>query len=109
MAYSSGMMNKRITVFNRDEAQEGKFGRISGGFLPVATIWAAVDFTHGIKAMREGALDAYDTVMIRCRWNDKLNRNSRIEYGNKIYQIQSFNADKQANTIQITAMELVNG
>lgn len=107
MAYNSGMLNKRVTVLNRTTSTAGQFGMKSGEFVPVATIWAAVDFTHGVKAMREGALDAYDTVMIRCRYTDKLNRSSRIEYDNKTYQIQSFNADKVANTIQITAMEMI--
>ena len=61
----------------------------------------------GQKALNEGALDAYDTVLIRMRYNNVVTRDSRLQSGGVTYQIQSLHADKQENTIQITAMEIV--
>ena len=57
--------------------------------------------------MRDGALDAYDTVMVRTRWRDDLTRNSCLGIDGVVYQIQSYHADYQANTIQITAIETI--
>ena len=65
-------------------------------------------FNKGVKAMHEGALDAYDTVMFRCRYNKSLDRWCLLKYRGKWYQIQSFNEDYQENQIQITAVEMVN-
>ena len=60
-----------------------------------------------MKALREGALDAYDTVIIRMRWNNVVTRDSRLECEGVTYQIQSLHADRQDNTIQITATEII--
>lgn len=82
------------------------FGETTG-YVDTATVWADVTWSKGVKALREGALDAYDSVMIRMRWNDIVTRDSRLKTGGKIYQIQSLHADYQTNTIQITAQEVV--
>jgi hypothetical protein len=65
-------------------------------------------FNKGVKAMREGALDAYDTVMFRCRYIKQLDRWCLLKFKGKWYQITSFNDDYQDNQIQITATELAN-
>lgn len=107
MSYATGILNKRVTVLRRVRSTSDEFGRGSDGytFEPVAALWAAVDFTRGVKAMREGALDAYDTVMIRLRWHPSVTRESLIGHDGKTYEIQSFHADRQRDTIQITATE----
>lgn len=99
-------MKYRVTVQNK-VAGKG-FGETTK-FKDVATVWASVTFTKGMKAMHEGALDAYDTVMIRMRYNDFTTRDSLLIYDGITYQILSFHADKQENEIQITACELVQG
>lgn len=106
MAYSSGMLNKRVTV--RNKVTGTGFGETTK-FSDVATVWASVTFTKGMKALHEGALDAYDTVMIRMRWNSFTTRDSLLIHDGVTYQITSFHADKQENTIQITAVEVVQG
>ena len=110
MAYSTGILDKRITILTRAAAEDGKFGRNSAGvkYTEGSTIWANVTFNKGVKAMREGALDAYNVLLVRCRYTDELTRESRIKYEGKTYQIDSFNADRHANTIQITMTELTN-
>ena len=70
-------------------------------------VWANVIWSKGVKALHEGALDAYDTVLIRMRWNKLVRRDSQLVYDGVTYQIQSFHADRQDNTIQITATEIV--
>ena len=62
----------------------------------------------GVKAMHEGALDAYDTVMFRCRYSAAIDRWCLLQYHGKWYQITSFNEDYQENQIQMTATELAN-
>jgi len=110
MAYSTGMMDERVKVLARKEANESAFGKGSGGYTweTKATVWASVKWTKGVKAMREGALDAYDSVMVRTRYNANLTRECRLEIDGKLYGIDSFHADKRANEIQVTATELTS-
>ena len=58
--------------------------------------------------MREGAVDAYDIVMFRMDWYPGIDRWCIIRYDGTWYQITSFNANKQAKTIQMTATEMAN-
>ena len=110
MAYSTGMMNKRITIATRVKQEMGDFGMGSAGleYQILGTFWAAEDFNRGTKALREGAVDAYDTVMFRMRYNAQIDRWCLIKYHDVWYQIDSFNASYQDNTIQITAREMSN-
>lgn len=99
------MLKYRVTILNKQVAET--FGETTA-YQPAATVWADVSWSKGVKALREGALDAYDTVLIRMRWNNIVTRDSRLQCDGVTYQIQSLHADRQANTIQITATELVN-
>lgn len=102
--YDAGMTDRRVTILNK--VVKSGFGETTG-YAPAVTVWAALTWNHGVKSLREGVLDAYDTVMFRMRWNDFVTRESRLVCDGKTYQIQSLNADKQANQIQITATEVV--
>jgi SPP1 family predicted phage head-tail adaptor len=104
MAYTSGLLKYRVTILNKQVASG--FGETTS-YQPAATVWADVTWNKGVKALREGALDAYDTVLIRMRYNDIVTRDSRLQHGGVTYQIQSLHADRQENTIQITATEIV--
>jgi SPP1 family predicted phage head-tail adaptor len=112
MAYSTGLLKHRVTILNRREAQEGKFGLDSAGieFEPAATVWASVDFAKGKSALNAGALDAYAVKMVRMRWNTIVNERSRILYAGKTYQIlpETFNPDRQENTIQFLMQQIIN-
>ena len=66
------------------------------------------DFNKGTKSLREGAVDAYDTVMFRMNWYPGIDRWCIIQYDGTWYQIKSFNGSRQNNTIQITAQEMPN-
>ena len=102
-------MNKRVTVAKRASEEGATFGK-SGQpkYELLGTFWMAETFTKGVKAMHEGALDAYDTVMFRCRYNKDIDRWCLLKYHGKWYQITSFNEDYQDNQIQMTAVELAN-
>lgn len=110
MAYSTGMMNKRVKIAKRVDSEGGSFGRSSGGqkYTMLGEFWAAESFNKGVKSMREGAVDAYDTVMFRMRYNSEIDRWCLVQYHGRWYQIQSFNEDYQTNEIQITAIEMAN-
>ena len=109
MAYSTGMMNKRVTVAKRATDTQETFGKSgSPKYEILGTFWMAEDFNRGTKSLREGAFDAYDTVMFRMRWNKDIDRWCLLKYHGKWYQIQSFNESYQENQIQITAIELAN-
>lgn len=104
MAYTSGLLKERVTIKNKVTASA--FGETTG-YADAGTVWADVTFSKGVKSLREGALDAYDTVIIRMRWNNIVNRDSHLVHDGKEYQIQSFHRDYQENIIQITAQEIV--
>lgn len=103
MGYSSGMQSKRVSVLNQ-VAERNTFGRETE-FEYVGTFWFGETFNKGVKSMREGALDAYDRVMFRCRSYVPVKRASMLVYKGKTYQIESYNDDYEANEIQITAVE----
>ena len=107
MSYSTGMMSKRVGVLSRMAARDGEFGRGSSGqaYVVSQVVWASVDFVRGLKALREGAMDAYDTVMFRLRWNPSVTRESLLWHGGHVYEIQQLNAERQRNQLQITAQE----
>lgn len=109
MAYSTGMLNKRVVIAKRADDQSATFGKAGQPKYEIlGEFWAAEDFNRGVKSLREGAFDAYDTVMFRMRYDSNIDRWCLIKYHGKWYQIQSFNEEYQTNQIQITAIELAN-
>ena len=111
MAYSTGILRNRVTILNRTEAQQGKFGLDSAGieFETAGTVWAEVTWAKGKQAMNVGALDVYGVIMVRMRYNTIVNDRSRIMYEGKTYQIlgDTFHAQRQDNTIQFHAQLVV--
>ena len=112
MAYSTGLFKDRVTILNRKEAQQGKFGLDSAGieFEPAATVWANVDWQKGKSGMTAGALDAYGVKIVRMRYNTIITERSRIQWHGRTYQIlpDTFNPDHQENTIQFLCQQIVN-
>lgn len=108
--YSTGMLKKRIEIAKRVESTNGQFGKSSAGqkYQSMGKFWASETWNKGVKSLREGAVDAYDTVMFRMRWAKDVDRWCLIKYQGRWYQIQSLNEDYQRNEIQITATEMVN-
>lgn len=107
MSYSTGMLRERIHIFVRDDDKQGDFGRNSAGrdYHYACTVWGKHDFDRGTMSMRQGAVNAYETVMFRLRWNNVIDRRSLIVYDGRTFQIKSFNPDLHDNQIQITAVE----
>lgn len=107
--YSPGMLRKRITIARKKADVAAPFGKEgTPKYEIVGDFYAAKDFNKGTKSMREGAFDAYDIVMFRMYYYPNIDRWCLIKYQGRWYQIQSFNADQQANRIQITAIEMAN-
>lgn len=106
MAYSTGLLNERVKILNKVRPTQGDFGATTR-YAEAAEVWAGVTWNKGVKSLREGALDAYDTIMVRMRYNTVVSRDSRLEHDGVTYQIQSIHRDRQDNTIQITATEVV--
>ena len=109
MAYSTGMLNTRIRIAQRSEEQGSTFGK-SGQpkYEWLGWFWASEKWNKGAKSLQNGALEAYDVVMFRLRYAPSIDRWCVIQYDGRWYQIQSFNASKQDNQIQITATEMAN-
>lgn len=111
MGYSSGMLNKRVTIQNSKQLEPGTFGLGSGGvkWEDVCVVDAAVDYAKGIRGMQEGSLDVYAVKLVRMRWNPAINERSRIVYDGRIYEVlgDTFHADYQANTIQFNAQLVI--
>ena len=113
MSYSTGMLNKRIQIYQRAEEGSDLKGKNFGKsgqpkYQLLGPFWANETFSKGVKALHEGALDAYDTVMFRLRYHACIDRWCLIRYNGTWYQILSFNADEHDNQIQITAQEMPN-
>ena len=114
MAYETGMMEMRVKVLKRaaDTTETfGKSGQPKYEWLRQAGdhgLWASEKFDKGMKSLRDGAVDAYDIVMFRMRFNAYIDRWCLIQYQGKWFQIQSCNEDYQTNEIQITAKEMAN-
>lgn len=109
MPYSADILRKRVTVLNRLPNITTGYGVTTSYYTPVATIWAGVDWTRGIRAMREGALDAYDTFMIRCGYHSFLTRESRLMLDDgRVLQLDSFHSERRSDTVQATATELID-
>jgi head-tail adaptor len=106
MGYSAGFLYTRVTIRNKVAPTGNDFGTATK-YEDVCCVWANVTWSKGVKALHEGALDAYDTVLIRMRWNNIVSRDSLIVHDGTTYQIISFHVDRRENTIQITAQEIV--
>ena len=106
MGYSTGLLNSRVTILNKVDPSQQGFGETTR-YEAAACVWANVTWKKGQKSLNEGAMDNQDTVMIRMRYNDIVSRDSRLEHDGTTYQIQSMHRDRQENTIQITATEII--
>lgn len=107
--FTSGMRNHRITILNKVQPTEKAFGEKTG-YKRDGSLNSSYEFNKGTRALREGSLDAYDTVIFRLNFSGNaaktITRESLIEMHGKIYQIQSLNADHQENKIIIRATEM---
>ena len=103
------MRNHRITILNKVTPAERAFGEKTG-YKREGSLSSSYEFNKGTRALREGALDAYDSVMFRLNFSGnvakKITRESLIEMNGKIYQIQSLNEDYHDNKIIIRATEM---
>lgn len=103
------MRNHRITILNKVAPAEKAFGEKTG-YKRDGSLSSSYEFNKGTKALREGALDAYDSVIFRLNFSGdvakKITRESLIEMHGKIYQIQSLNEDYHENKIIIRATEM---
>lgn len=103
------MRNHRITILNKVAPSEKAFGEKTG-YKRDGSLNSSYEFNKGTRALREGSLDAYDTVIFRLNFSGNaaktITRESLIEMNGKIYQIQSLNADHQENKIIIRATEM---
>lgn len=110
--YAAGMRDERVTILNRTTAEIGEFGVDSEGvtWKETCTVWAAVDWARGMRALNAGAVDAYSVIHVRMLWTDKVNMRSRIRRNGEDYQIipEMFHADRQKNTIEFNAQVIVD-
>ena len=113
MTYARGLLNKRIKVAKRIAQQMGDFGMASGGqqyewLNPEGdhAYWGGETWNKGTKALREGAVDAYDVVIFRFDWHAGIDRWCLLQYEGRWYQILSLNGSYQTNEMQITAQEM---
>jgi len=106
MGYSTGMLRWIVTIIKKKDPASRKFGETTT-YEKVAQVHANKTWKKGQKALNEGSLDNVDTVMFRMRWNSIITRDCLLECEGVTYQIQSLNADRQEDTIQITATEMV--
>lgn len=105
------MRHEMVTILNREVAEDGEFGVDSDGisWRNDGQVHAAVDWNRGMRAMNNGSLDVYGVVMIRMNWNNIITARSRVVHNGLTYQIlgDTFHADRQGNTIQFQAQQVI--
>jgi SPP1 family predicted phage head-tail adaptor len=104
--FGAGMRHYRIGILEVVQSEK-TFGATTS-YRRAGKVSAAYKFNKGARALREGALDAYNTVMFQLNFSSNINitRDCLVEFRGKIFQIQSLNDDYQANKIVITATEM---
>ena len=112
MSYSPDLLKYRVIVLNRKQATSSKWGKDGEGVEWEASqpIRADVTWAKGVRALNQGALDAYGVVEVRMYWNNVVNMRSRIIYDGQTYNIlpETFHADHMENTIQFHAQVILN-
>jgi hypothetical protein len=107
--FNSGMRNHRVTVLNKVALAEKAFGEKTG-YKRDGSLYSSYEFSKGAKALRDGTLDAYNSVIFRMNFSgsaaSKITRESLIEMHGKVYQILSLNEDHHDNKIIILATEM---
>ena len=107
--FESGQRSYRVTILNKAMPVERQFGEKTG-YRRDGSLWSTYKFNKGTKALREGALDAYDTVVFQMNFSAdvayRITRESLIEFDGKIYQVQSLNSDRREDKIIIRATEM---
>ena len=105
--FTSGMRNHRVTILNKVQPSERQFGEKTG-YRRDGSLWSSYEFSKGTRALRDGALDAYDSVIFRMNFsaNVTITRESLIECDGKVYQVQSLNSDRRENKIIVRATEM---
>ena len=106
--FEAGKRNYRVTVLNKVTSVERAFGEKTG-YSRVGSLWSSYKFDKGTKALREGALDAYDYVVFQMNYSTDITitRESLIEFKGRIYQIISLNADELENKVVVKATEMI--
>lgn len=105
MSYQRGFLRDRITLWNPTH-KESEYGGWHLRYIPMAKAWANVSFVKGQRALRNGEIDVYQTVMVRLDCHAMLTKRTRIEYDGRFWIIDSFNRDLGKNECQLTMFEI---
>ena len=107
MGYSSDILEDWIEILRRVRT-EGKLSKNSGGivFEPIDCFYAQVKFNRGMKAIREAALDGTYDVVIRMRYDERVNRNCYVYHDGVMYMVVDCKRHERDNIIQMKAVEV---
>ena len=102
--YDAGLLRDRVRIHLPGAHIDGAYGRETIAGRTVER-WAWVSWSRGATAMREGALDAYDTIMVRLRYDPLITRDCTIEHEGRLYRIDSLHASRAEGSVQLTCTE----
>ena len=104
--YEPGFLNKKIVIVLPGEYVTDKWGthREEGEHI---TRWANVTGVKGVKTLRAGALDAYQTLMIRLNYEKRFTRECKVIYDGRTYKIDSDLPTPEELELQWTCTEIV--
>ena len=85
-------LNKRITILrpigpDDPPPQTDKYGQPLDDWIPVATLWAAIEPLRGREYFSAHAEHADVTTRIRIRYRDGIDRTMRVKYGETEFEI----------------------
>ena len=106
--YSSTILTSRVYFHHTPKHTLTPYGRETEDSGAYQAVWANVTFSRGVKSLREGAMDAYNTILIRCAYLEAVNRDTLVRYNDTYYRIDSLNKDYHRQEMQLTCTEVQN-
>jgi SPP1 family predicted phage head-tail adaptor len=99
----AGRLNKKVTIQQVTETQDGK-----GGIIPAwatfAPAWAAIEPLAGKEYLSSKQVNAETSVKIRIRYLANITSKMRVKYGTRIYEIVSPPIDVREGNREIHLM-----
>lgn len=103
----AGMLRHRVEIQRRAEALDG-YGQDTEAWLPVATVWAAIESLRGRELEAAATRLAEVSHKIRIRYRDGIWPEMRVVYGGRVFDIQAvLDPDDRRRELHLYAREVL--
>jgi len=81
-------LRHRVTILRPPGPDDkDEYGEPLNGYVPVATVWAAIEPLRGREYFAAMTENAEVTTRIRIRFRDDVDRTMRVQYGDTAFEI----------------------